>query len=203
MAVTRKALAAMGIEAEKIDQIIEMHTETVQALKEERDTAKEEARQAREDAGKIPDMQKELEDLKAESAKGAALQEKYDSLKKEYDEYKSAQVAAKVKRDREAAARAYFKEHKITGEDNLEIVMRGSRDEIGALELDNDGNIKDTKALDALVAGVYSKFVATEGVRGAETSTPPANNGGDVQQPSRAAQLVRQYRAEHYGSKED
>jgi hypothetical protein len=43
MALTRKFLAAMGIEAEKVDEIIAAHTETVNALKEERDTAKAQA----------------------------------------------------------------------------------------------------------------------------------------------------------------
>ena len=37
MSLTRKMLKAMGIEDEKIDQIIEAHTETVDALKEQRD----------------------------------------------------------------------------------------------------------------------------------------------------------------------
>ena len=43
MALTRKMLKAMGIEDEKIDQIIEAHTETVDALKVERDQYKEDA----------------------------------------------------------------------------------------------------------------------------------------------------------------
>ena len=43
MALTRKMLKAMGIEDEKIDQIIEAHTETTDALKQQRDEAKAEA----------------------------------------------------------------------------------------------------------------------------------------------------------------
>ena len=52
MAMTRKFLKAMGIEEEKIEQIIEAHTETVNALKEERDKFKG-------DAEKLPTVQKE------------------------------------------------------------------------------------------------------------------------------------------------
>ena len=37
MALTRKMLKAMGIEDEKIDQIIEAHTETTDPLTRERD----------------------------------------------------------------------------------------------------------------------------------------------------------------------
>lgn len=35
MALTRKMLKAMGIEDEKIDQIIDAHTETVEGLKDQ------------------------------------------------------------------------------------------------------------------------------------------------------------------------
>ena len=58
MSLTRKMLKAMGIEEEKIDQIIEAHSETVDSLKADRDSYKE-------DAEKLKDVQKELDDLKA------------------------------------------------------------------------------------------------------------------------------------------
>ena len=43
MALTRKMLKAMGIEEDKIDQIIEAHSETVDALKDEREKFREAA----------------------------------------------------------------------------------------------------------------------------------------------------------------
>ena len=54
MALTRKALSTMGIEDDKIDQIISMHTETVNALKEERDKYKD-------GAEKLETVKKELD----------------------------------------------------------------------------------------------------------------------------------------------
>ena len=57
MALTRKFLSALGIEAEKIDEIIDAHTDTVNALKEERDKYK-----ASHEA--LQGVQKELDDLK-------------------------------------------------------------------------------------------------------------------------------------------
>ena len=59
MALTRKFLKAMGIEDEKIDQIIEAHTETVSGLKDSLDKAEA-------DAKALPDIQKELDAAKAE-----------------------------------------------------------------------------------------------------------------------------------------
>ena len=58
MALSRKFLSALGIEADKIDEIINAHTETVDGLKDELSKAKTEA-------GKLPAIRKELEDLKA------------------------------------------------------------------------------------------------------------------------------------------
>ena len=43
MALTRRSLKAMGIEDEKIDEIIAAHAETVDALKEQRDNYKAQA----------------------------------------------------------------------------------------------------------------------------------------------------------------
>ena len=43
MSLTRKALVAMGIEAEKIDQIMELHLNTVNEIKSERDELKSDA----------------------------------------------------------------------------------------------------------------------------------------------------------------
>ena len=77
---------------------------------------------------------------------------------------------------REAAVKAFFESKNITGS-NLAIAMRGARDEIAGIELDGD-KIKDTKALDDLVAGEFAGLVVKTSKQGASTATPPANNGG-------------------------
>lgn len=162
MAMTRKFLKAMGIEEEKIEQIIEAHTETVNALKEERDKFKG-------DAEKLPTVQKELDDLKAKGDDG--WKEKHDKVKKEYDDYKNEVTAKESKAIKEKAVRAFYEEKGITGK-NLEIAMRGSRAEIDGIEMDGD-KIKDTASLTALVEGDFSALVSTTTKKGAKTATPP------------------------------
>lgn len=160
MALTRKMLKAMGIEEEKIDQIIEMHGETVDALKAQIAAAKE---------GKEP-----AKESKAEPAKKAEKpedSEAYKSLKAELDKLKEEKANAA----KEKAARAYFESKNITGK-NLDIAIRGARAEIDALELDGD-KIKDSKALESLVAGDYSGLVVKTEQSGAKTATPPASTG--------------------------
>lgn len=169
MSLTRKMLKAMGIEEEKIDQIIEAHSETVDSLKADRDTYKE-------DAEKLKTVQKELDDLKAKGDDG--WKEKHDKLKGEFDKYKGEIEAKETKANKEKAVRAFYESKGITGK-NLEIAMRGSRSEIDGIELDGD-KIKDNSALDALVKGDFSGLVATTTTKGANTANPPANNGGSV-----------------------
>lgn len=167
MALTRKSLKAMGLTDEQVDSIVEMHTETVDGLKEKLKTAEEKA-------GKLDGVQKELDALKAKG--GEDYEAKYKSVKKDFDDYKAEQTAKETRAAKEKAVRAYFEGKKITG-NNLNIAMRGAKDEIAAVELGEDGKIKDTTALDALVGGEFAGLVVKTHSKGANTSTPPAGNG--------------------------
>ena len=167
MALTRKSLKAMGLTDEQVDSIVEMHTETVDGLKDKLKTAEEKA-------NKLDDVQKELDGLKANG--GDDYKAKYEAEKKAFADYKADQTAKETRVAKEKAVKAYFEGKNITGA-NLDIAMRGCRDEIGAIELDGD-KIKDTAALDALVSGTFAGLVVTKSVQGAQTANPPANNGG-------------------------
>ncbi len=173
MALTRRALKAMGIEEEKIDEIITMHTETVDGLKADLEEAKAAAKE-------VPALQKKLkqaeEDLEAAMKDG--WKDKHDKVKKDFDEYKAEQTAKETRAAKEAAVRAYFESKNIVG-NSLELAMRGSKEEVTAIELEN-GRIKDASALDALIAGAFSGLVGTTTTRGAVTANPPANTGGNT-----------------------
>ena len=170
MALTRKFLKAMGIEDEKIDQIVDAHTETVDGLKNELKAAKEKA-------DKLDGVEKELNELKAKGEDG--YKEKYEKEHKAFEDYKNDVTAKQTKAAKEAAAKAYFEAKNITGA-NLSIAMRGARDEINSIELDENGKIKDAKELDDLVAGEYAGLIVSTSTKGAKTATPPANNGGGM-----------------------
>ena len=164
MALTRRALKAMGIEEEKIDEIISMHTDTVDGLKA--DVSKYKA-----DAEKLPGIQKQLDDLKA--AGDGGYKEKYEKEHSAFETFKSDITAKESKAAKEKAVRAYFESKNITGA-NLDLAMRGCGEEMAALELDGD-KIKDTKSLDALVEGTYKGLVSTTKTKGAKPANPPAN----------------------------
>lgn len=177
MSLTRKALAAMGIEAEKIDQIIEMHTEDVDAIKSERDTAKEDAKKYKADADKLADVEKELNTLKENSDKPDSYKEKYDKIKKEYEDYKTAQVSKETKAAKSKAYREMLKEIGIADK-RIERVMKATEPDIDAIELDESGAIKELDELKKKVKEEWSDFIVSEGKKGADTATPPSNTGG-------------------------
>lgn len=166
MALTRKSLKAMGLTDEQVDSIVEMHTETVDGLKADLNKYKA-------DAEKLPEVQKELDDLKAKGDDG--WKDKHDAVKKELDDYKAEVAAKETRTAKEKAAKAYFESKNIEGA-NLNLAMRSCSAEVDALELDGE-KIKDTKALDALIAGDFASLVTKPGVR-VDMGARLNNNGG-------------------------
>lgn len=162
MSITRKMLKGMGLTEEQADTIIEAHNETVTGLVADRDKYKA-------DAEKLPDIQKKLDEWEKSGYK-----QKYEDKVKEYDQLVADNTAKATKAAKEKAVRAYFESKNIMGS-NLDLAMRGCGEEMSALELDGE-TIKDTAALDALVAGTYKGLVSKANVKGANPATPPAND---------------------------
>ena len=165
MSLTRKMLKAMGIEEEKIDQIIEAHSETVDSLKADRDSYKE-------DAEKLKDVQKELDDLKAKGDDG--WKEKHDKLKDEFEKYKTDVQAKETKAAKEAAYRAILKDANLS-EKGIEKAIKYA--EWDKIELGEDGKLKGANDHIKAAREEWAEYVTTTTTTGAKTSTPPANNG--------------------------
>lgn len=140
-----------------------------------------------------------LEENKQDPAPAVKDTQEYKDLKKEFEDYKDGITAKEAKAAKETAVRAYYEGKGITGK-ALEVAMRGSGAEIEAVELEG-GKIKDSKALDALVAGDFSGLVSTTTTKGAETATPPAGGGSPSRNEpnTRAAQLYAAYHSNLYG----
>lgn len=182
MALTRKALKAMGLTDEQMDSVIELHTETIDGLKTQRDGYKA-------DADKLAEAQAELETLRKDGYKA-----KYEKEHSEFETFKNAVTAKETKAAKTAAVRRFFEDAGITGK-SLEIAMRGAGAEIEAVELDGD-KLKDTAALDALVKGDFAGLIGTTTVKGAEVNHPPKNNPAEVAPQSLADALKAKYKTE-------
>lgn len=197
MALTRKFLTALGIEPEKIDEIITAHTEVTDALKEERDKYKA-------DAELLPDVTKERDELKAaaEKNKDNPYKAQYEDLKKEYDEYKDG-VEKKEKQTKiNSAYKSLLKEVGIN-EKRLDAILRVS--DLSKIELDDEGKIKDADEIKKTIKEEWSDFIVKEETHGAQSATPPENGGsagGSQGTPSRAAQVAAKQYEMLYGKKE-
>ena len=167
MAFTRKMLKAMGIEDEKIDQIIDAHSETVDALKAERDGFKE-------DAAKLAAVQKELDELKAKGDDG--YKAKYEAEKAAHDALKADIAAKETKKAKTDAYRELLKGANID-EKRIATILRAEAPTIDKIELDADGKIKNAEQYTQSIKSDWADFIVTQSAKGTNTATPPANGG--------------------------
>lgn len=164
MSLKRETLKAMGLNEEQITSIIEGHTETVDGLKEQIKALKEKY-------ADYDTIKKERDDLKG----GKDYKAEAEKIKGEFEAYKKSVTEKETAAAKNKAVRAYFESKGIKGA-NLEIAMRGAKDEISAVELDGD-KIKDAKSLDDLIGGDFKALVVKEGTKGADPVNPPAGGG--------------------------
>lgn len=170
--LTRKMLSAMGIEAEKVDEIINAHIETVNGLKEEIDKYKA-------DAGRLQSVESELETLKKSGEKSPykvkyeALVEERDALKKQFDDYKNSIAEKETLRKKKSAYRDLLKETGIS-EKRIDAVLRVS--DVESLELGEDGKFTNSEKLAEDIRAEWGDFIATEKEEGAKVPNPPSGS---------------------------
>ena len=167
MSLTRKMLKAMNIEEEKIDQIIDAHSETVDALKADRDAYKE-------DAAKLAAVQKELDELKAKGDDG--YKAKYEAEKAAHDALKADIAAKETKKAKTDAYRELLKGANID-EKRIATILRAEAPTIDKIELDADGKIKNAEQYTESIKSDWADFIVTQSAKGTNTATPPANGG--------------------------
>ena len=167
MGFSRKMLKAMGIEEDKIEQIIDAHSETVDALKADRDAYKE-------DAAKLAAVQKELDELKAKGDDG--YKAKYEAEKAAHDALKADIAAKETKKAKTDAYRELLKGANID-EKRIATILRAEAPTIDKIELDADGKIKNAEQYTESIKSDWADFIVTQSAKGTNTATPPANGG--------------------------
>lgn len=169
MAMTRKFLSALGIEADKVDEIITAHTEVTDALKEERDKFKA-------DAEALVEVRKELDALKAETdnSKEDSYKVKYEAIKEEFEGYKKSIEEKDLKGRKETAYRQLLKDNGVS-EKRIDAILKVS--DIDSLEFDEDGKVKEADKISESIKEEWSDFITTTKIEGAKTATPPQGAG--------------------------
>lgn len=171
MAFTRKFLSALGIESDKIDQIIDAHAEVTEALKAERDQYKSEAE-------KLPDVQKQLDDAqkKIAAAEKEDYKGKYESEKAAHDKLKTDVASKETLAKKESALKAALKDAGYSESGIAKIARYGGFTD--AIELDSDGKIKDIDKLKSSIESEWGEYKGAVKKENAEPAKPPANTAG-------------------------
>lgn len=167
MAFTRKFLKALEIDEDKIEQIIDAHTEVTTALKEARDAYKA-------DADKLADVQNELTKLKAEKEVDDPYKAKYEKEHEAFEAFKKEAQSKDLLAKKTDAYKALLKEASISDKYLDSILNVTVFDDF---ELDEAGKIKDADKAIEDIKSKYAGFVVTTGTQGAGTENPPSNMG--------------------------
>lgn len=168
MALTRKFLKALGIDEDKIDEIISAHGETVTALKDEIEQAKQ-ASGGLEEVTKERDRYKQdYEALQKTSGDAAKVQA-------EFDAYKAEVAGEKLKASKDAALDAVLKKAGVERDSFRAQLRKGWN--MDALELDDKGAVKDEEAMIGKIKADYADFIGHVSTNGTPPLTPPSSGG--------------------------
>jgi hypothetical protein len=176
----KEILSKAGVDSEHmkdaVNEIIEGHTTSIEALREERDTYKAQAQKAEDLQKQLEKAQKDLKDATSDEAENK-YKTKYEMLKEEYKEYKKGIEEKATKDSKSKAYKELLKEAGISDK-RIESVLKVS--DIDSIEFDDDGNIKNKDELLNGIKEEWSDFIQTADVQGANTDNPPANTGGQT-----------------------
>lgn len=163
MSITRKALVAMGIENEKAEQLLDMHLETVNGLKEVITSLKTENE-------KIPTLSDELKQLKALKEQSDDYKAKYESEKSEFENFKKKLEIEKTDEAKKKAYRDLLEKNNIR-KDKIDLIMRTVK--LSDLNLQEDNTLENSEELNKSILKDWSDFVEHTAVKGTNAANPP------------------------------
>ena len=167
MALTRKALKAMGLTDEQIDSVVEMHTETVDGLKAE-------VAKYKPDAEKLSEVQRELDELK--TAGDGGYKEKYEKEHEAFENFKTQQTAKETRNAKEKAYRELLKSLNVS-EKRIDTIIKVT--DLDAIELDGE-KVKDAETHSESIKTEWADFIVSSEISGADTHNPPPNEEGNT-----------------------
>lgn len=174
MALSRKFLKALGIEDEKIDQIIDAHSETVNALKDEMADYKAKADGADSTKKELDKLKAEIKEAEEKNGKDP-YKVKYEAIKEDFENYKKDVEAKATKANKEKLYTDLLKEAGVADK-RIAAILRVS--DLDKIEVDADGKLKDSKEITKSIKEEWADFITKTESKGAETATPPGSTGG-------------------------
>ena len=175
---TRKFLGALGIEPDKIDEIMKAHVEVTDGLKDELSKA----RDSEEELSKTKTLlQKAEDDLKAANEKLEAVEKddykgKYESKTAELEELKNSIASKEKQAKRESALRAELKAEKFSN-DAIDTIFDSRRNYADKVEIGEDGKATNMKAVIEEIKTNHAKLIPQEIVNKHQPQNPPNDSG--------------------------
>lgn len=195
MSLTRSMLKSLALTDEQQNAIIEAHTETVNALKAERDKYKA-------DSEKLPEVQKQLEkanaDLKAADSDG--YKAKYEAEKAAHDKLKTETAEEKTRTAKESALREALKAAGYAESGIKKILKYGGL--TASVELDESGKIKNAETLMKSAEDEWSEYKGKQEPAAESAANPPESNPKKEisAQATEAAKIFAELHAAQYGA---
>ena len=177
MSLTRKMLKAMELDDDKISQIIDAHQATIDEIASERDSLKEELTKVKEDADKLKSVEKDLVKAQAKADEAEETAKKLKELQDEFKTYKDEVEAKTTKATQEKAYRELLKEAGVSDK-RFDSIVKVS--DVSEIKFDSDGKVIDKEKFLESIKSEWADFIQTTETKGAKTSTPPDNNGGNT-----------------------
>lgn len=178
MAFTRKFLSAMGVEADKIEEIITAHTEVVDHFRNQIDDAKalkDEIEKLKSDKAdletKLNEANTKISGYEKDNYKG-----KYESEKAEHDKLKADVAGKETLAKKESALRNELKGKKYSDDAVKLILSKGGYTD--KIELDKDGKPTNLDGIFKDIQEDFAMFTPKETVINSAPDNPPANAGG-------------------------
>lgn len=177
MALTRKYLGALGIEPEKIDEIINAHVETVNGLKGKIDELETSVNGYKKEAEANKDVQKELDELKKKVEAEAKEREgkDYDKLLEDFENYKAEQEQKEKEGKMKEALTKLLSDMNMSKK-GIEMVLKWQG--VNSVELDEDGNLSNAKDLRKSIKDDWGEYITHEEKKGADVDKPPETTSG-------------------------
>lgn len=183
MAFSRKFLTALGVEADKIEEIITAHTEVTSALKAQIEDTKADTEELTKVKEQLEQAKKNLKETKDQLTAAEKDRDKYKGesetatadLEKLRNETATKETAAK----RDSNLKSKLKELKYS-EDAIDDILDSRKDYASRIEFDDKGNASNIDDVIKAIQSDKPKLTPIVETRGTNPATPPANTGGKV-----------------------
>jgi len=153
--------AGVELPAEMIDAIIGAHVES-------RDAAIEAA---------VNPLNEQLEAEKGKSGTDE-FKTKWEQEHEAFEKFKSEVEAEKLNGKKQSEIKNLLRELSVS-EKRHDIILKALSPDLGTIELDKDGKIKDVDKLKTSIATDWADFIETTEKKAAPTPTPPIKQTGD------------------------